>query len=175
MPRKNPLPDTEAAVGRRLERARKEALIPRAALAVKLGVSTNRLYSYEAGMAKLPWGVADRACQILDINPAWLAGRAETLGVYVEHQLPAASAEKKAAAPFTEIYDGFYRPESARAATDARAKVSRVMRDMEAAVERAAAAGAHPTETDRKKLLEIKAHVEQLLARIERVPKKEKR
>lgn len=83
VPRKNPLPEFDIALGRRLEAARKEALIPRAALAVQLGISTNRLYSYEAGKAKLPWSVGDAACRALDLNQTWLAtGQGEKKGFW---------------------------------------------------------------------------------------------
>jgi transcriptional regulator with XRE-family HTH domain len=109
VPRKNPLPETEIAIGRRLAQARKEALIPRAALAVRLGISSNRLYSYEEGLARLPWDVANRVCEILDIGQDWLAGR--LTGVYMFFiridlsDLPSEQIEK---APFSEVYERYF-------------------------------------------------------------------
>lgn len=72
MPRSNPLPNADREIGQRLAEARKELLIPRTAMAVKLGISTDRLISYEFGRVKLPWRVADEVVGIFKVSPLWL-------------------------------------------------------------------------------------------------------
>jgi DNA-binding XRE family transcriptional regulator len=72
MPRIEPLPARDIDIGRRLDKARRSMLIPRAALAGKVGISADRLVSYEFGRAKLPWGVGERICSVFRINPFWL-------------------------------------------------------------------------------------------------------
>ena len=122
MPRKNPLPPAEVAIGRRLLQARKEALIPRAALAVKLGISTDRLFSYETGRARLPWGIAERASKVLDIHPSILAG-AQHFGLYGKFDLSVISAEDREKAPFSDIYDRVFAPTAADCSARARDEV----------------------------------------------------
>lgn len=73
MPRVSPLPDRDREIGKRLASARKELLIPRTAMAVKVGISTDRLVSYEFGRVKLPWNVGHLLCFTFQINPVWLA------------------------------------------------------------------------------------------------------
>jgi hypothetical protein len=72
MPRAAPFDETERAIGDRLFQLRKELLIPRTACALKLGISTDRLISYEFGRAKLPWIVGERFCLLFGANALWL-------------------------------------------------------------------------------------------------------
>lgn len=41
-------------------------------MALKLGISTDRLISYEFGRVKLPWSVGHDVCVIFQVNPLWL-------------------------------------------------------------------------------------------------------
>lgn len=41
-------------------------------MALKVGISTDQLISYEFGRARLPWGVAKSICGTFGINPLWL-------------------------------------------------------------------------------------------------------
>lgn len=81
MPRTLPLSERDREIGRRITQARKELMVPRTAMALKLGISTDRLVSYEFGRVKLPWGVGEMLCTIFGINPLWLGtGRGTTWG-----------------------------------------------------------------------------------------------
>lgn len=45
----------------------------RTAVALKLGIGSERLASYETGRAPLPWIVGERFCELLFVGQTWLA------------------------------------------------------------------------------------------------------
>lgn len=72
VPRRNPVPEREKAIGRRLREARERHGLHRTALAVRLGIGTERLASYESGRAPVPWVVGERFCDALFVGQTWL-------------------------------------------------------------------------------------------------------
>jgi transcriptional regulator with XRE-family HTH domain len=70
---RRPLPAAEREIGARLRQWRSESLIPRAILARKIGVGSERLASYEAGRAPLRFGVFLALWKSVHLNPGWLA------------------------------------------------------------------------------------------------------
>ncbi len=60
-------------VADRLTSARKDALIPRAVLARRVGILPERLASYENARAPLLFGIGVLICKELDVRPRWLA------------------------------------------------------------------------------------------------------
>lgn len=74
MPRKNPVPDEETAICRRLHQFRRDVtLLSRAAFAKKLGEDVNRIASYEHGRVPLRFGLADKIGKAFNLNQVWLA------------------------------------------------------------------------------------------------------
>ena len=85
--------------------ARKDRLIGRTSLALGLGISTDRLFSYEKGRAKLPWLVGNKACEIMNISQAWLAGRTDERGIYIwDEKLDDLLDPDIGRLPFSEVY-----------------------------------------------------------------------
>ncbi|HWZ95535.1 MAG TPA: helix-turn-helix transcriptional regulator [Opitutaceae bacterium] len=110
VPRQNPVPEREKAIGQRLRDIRENCLAKRSALAVRIGVSSDRLSSYEHGRVPLPWIVGDRVCEVLNVSQAWLATGHGKLDHYipVTFSEPAKSAAQKGR--FSEIYDSCFVP-----------------------------------------------------------------
>lgn len=73
MPRINPVPETEKAIGRRLRELRTEAGISQAEFARRAGVDSRALGTYEHGRVPLPFYVFLRAHKQFRISPLWLA------------------------------------------------------------------------------------------------------
>ncbi len=73
MPRINPVPETEKAIGRRLREFRTESGISQAEFARRAGVDSRALGTYEHGRVQLPFYVFLRAHKQFNISPLWLA------------------------------------------------------------------------------------------------------
>ncbi len=73
MARKNPVPESERAVCRRLREVRKAARLSRVAFAEFIGIPVLRLASYEYGRVPVPYAVARAVCQRFDVSQRWLA------------------------------------------------------------------------------------------------------
>lgn len=102
VPRVNPVPEREKAIGARLREAREVAQLKRTTVALKAGISSDQLASYEFGRVVLPWGVGKKLCELLKINLHWLAlGEGSILQGYVTP--PEISASPRA--PFSEVHD----------------------------------------------------------------------
>jgi len=65
--------EREKAIGRRLRTFRESLTIPRTAFALKIGISGERLASYEAGRVPLRWDVFSVVAERYRLNPRWLA------------------------------------------------------------------------------------------------------
>ncbi len=70
------LPEQEIKIGQRLRFFRESRKIPRTAFALEIGLSSERLASYEGGRARLPWSVFEVISKKFRLNAFWLA-RAE--------------------------------------------------------------------------------------------------
>ena len=70
---KNPLPDTELAICRRLRLYRQRCGLPRRLFARELAVDSSVIIRIELGRMPLRYGIASRATQVFSINPLWLA------------------------------------------------------------------------------------------------------
>ncbi len=85
-------------------------MVPRTSMALKLGISTDRLISYEFGRVKLPWEVGHALCRTWNINPVWLAtGEGERTGgvIALDERLVAAIGPKPL---FAEVVDNILVP-----------------------------------------------------------------
>jgi transcriptional regulator with XRE-family HTH domain len=67
------LSETEKNIGKRLREFRESLKIPRTAFALVLGISSERLASYEAGRVPLRWDVFSAISKHFFLNPFWLA------------------------------------------------------------------------------------------------------
>lgn len=65
--------DREKQIGKRLRKFREALQIPRSKFAVTIGIGTERLASYEAGRARLRFGVFKAVYEKYRILPLWLA------------------------------------------------------------------------------------------------------
>jgi len=65
--------DREKLIGARLRAFRETLQIPRTKFAVTLGISSERLASYESGRAALPYEVFRSISKHYQLNPEWLA------------------------------------------------------------------------------------------------------
>lgn len=114
MARKNPVSDRDKAIGRRLREARDLALAKRTALALKIGVSSDQLSSYEHGRVPLPWLVGSDICELLDINQRWLAtGEGSPRHFFPLSPLEGADIQTLMRAPFSDIYDRVFKKQFA--------------------------------------------------------------
>jgi len=66
------LPEEEIAIGKRLRAFREDLKIPRTVFALDIGLTSERLASYEAGRARLPWNVFILISKKHRLNPFWL-------------------------------------------------------------------------------------------------------
>jgi DNA-binding XRE family transcriptional regulator len=172
MPRVTPLPTIETAIGQRLAQVRKEKMIHRTALALKIGISTDRLVSYELGRVKLPWGIGNRACEILEISQHWLAHGGSAYLAYVKitsQELSDADIERL---PFSEVYEKHFLPWLKPKSDDVLRDISRMFSDLEAAIEVAAVTDVRISQDQLNKLFEALDLVRQRLAWMLRGPKK---
>lgn len=107
MPRKNPLPQLEAAIGARLKQFREERLISQTQFAAELRISRAQLINYEEGISPLPWQVAERLVRAFGLNPRWLATGKVPMDFGRNAKLPRPSPEKfSVRAPFSSVYLG---------------------------------------------------------------------
>jgi transcriptional regulator with XRE-family HTH domain len=67
------LPQQEIEIGKRLRSFRERRRIPRTAFALEIGISSERLATYEAGRARLPYVTYAKIANRFRINPVWLA------------------------------------------------------------------------------------------------------
>ena len=73
MPRKNPVPETERAICRRLHQARRQRRLSRVALGEAIGVPTTRLQNYDYERVPVPYDVGRAVCELCNVNQRWLA------------------------------------------------------------------------------------------------------
>lgn len=107
MPRKNPVLEREKAIGRRLRELREKHLAKRTALALRLGISSDRLASYEFGRVPLPWGIGSRICELFNVSQAWLlTGEAPARSMYLQppEELKASASSRSL---FSEVCQKF--------------------------------------------------------------------
>jgi len=71
--RKNPVPESEIEVARRLREIRSAMKLSRVAFAEEIGINVLRLASYDQGRVPLPYAVGRMVCRKFSISPAWLA------------------------------------------------------------------------------------------------------
>ncbi len=84
MARKNPVPQREQEIGRRLRQFREAKKLSRVAFAREVGLDSTTFANYEFGRVPLPYEVAKRIGFKLNLNPVWLAEGFGPLEVYVE-------------------------------------------------------------------------------------------
>lgn len=74
MPRKNPVPEFQVAICRRLRRFRRDTTkLSRVAFAGELGIDGTQLANYEHARAPIRCGLFKRVYSKFGLNPAWLA------------------------------------------------------------------------------------------------------
>ncbi len=90
MPKKSGLVSPrEAAIGRRVQRAREQINWPQPAFASELDISRDRLASIEYARTPLRYSTGYRLCVVFEINPGWLAdGAGEMKPALVLPDLP---------------------------------------------------------------------------------------
>lgn len=69
---KHALPQEEIEIGKRLRVFREQLRMPRTVFALELGISGERLASYEAGRVRLPWRTFAIMAEKFPINIFWL-------------------------------------------------------------------------------------------------------
>ena len=105
MPRKNPVPERELAICRRLRDFREKTKLSQVAFAQEVELDSGRLASYEHGRVPLRYWVARKICYRFNICQRWLATGVEppvryyvAVHGYVEDEIPKHAL-------FSEIYD----------------------------------------------------------------------
>ncbi len=78
--------DQEKSIGRRLRQFRETLRITRTQFAISIGISSESMASYEAGRARLPFGVFLDMVGKYQLNPFWLAGN-DAMPMRVENLL----------------------------------------------------------------------------------------
>jgi transcriptional regulator with XRE-family HTH domain len=73
MPRKNPLPDEEIEIGRRVRMIRERRQMSRSSFAQEMAVDGSIIANIEHGRAPLRFELAMRICARWSVNPRWLA------------------------------------------------------------------------------------------------------
>lgn len=68
----------DAAIGRRIERARRAKGMTQAALAERVGVTQQMVYWYESGTCGFPVSLLEKLCRALDVSPRQLLGLTST-------------------------------------------------------------------------------------------------
>lgn len=103
MAQSSKLPSREIAVCRRIIEVRKLLGLEQEKLATSLGISRERLSSYENLRAPLRYELGNRLCAVLDLNQRWLAtGKLPQLRYM---NFPGLSESIPARTLFTEAYD----------------------------------------------------------------------
>lgn len=72
-PKRLPLPKKEKAIGRRLRAVREYLKLSQTNFSEQVGISRERLATYEEGRAPLPSDIGLRICRIFFLSEAWLA------------------------------------------------------------------------------------------------------
>ncbi len=103
MPRKNPVPERERQVAKRLRQIRKETRLSMVAFADAIGVDTGRYSRYEYGYVPLPYTVGDKICAHFNVPQERLADGGKSVPYYVKPhaELQNAISER---ATFLEAY-----------------------------------------------------------------------
>jgi transcriptional regulator with XRE-family HTH domain len=101
------IPQREKEIGARLRAFRESLQIPRSRFAVSIGFGSERIASYEAGRAPLPYGVFKAVSNRYHINAQWLSTGQGSPSAYAP--LDDANFEKKLSprALFSNTYDEF--------------------------------------------------------------------
>ena len=110
MPRKNPIPEGELQICRRIRNFRTSELgMSQAAAARKLGIDSTRLAAYEHGRVPIRFGFADRFCKKFNLSQLWLAeGKERPIG-YVRFD-PALKSSLNDAERFSAVWISKLRP-----------------------------------------------------------------
>jgi transcriptional regulator with XRE-family HTH domain len=98
--RQNPVPPTEAAIGRRVRELREATRLTRVAFAREIESGISALANYEAGRVPLPFDVAHRICTRFYFSYAWLA---EGKGDMRDYQ-PIVGKDVPSRSLFSEVY-----------------------------------------------------------------------
>ncbi len=110
MPRKNPVPEREKEIGKRLRSFRHLNLIGRADLAGQLDIGEPRLASYETGNVPVPFHIAQKLDYQFCLNYEWLAtGIGDPRECNVIGEETASRIPLKW--PFSKVYDEIITPE----------------------------------------------------------------
>jgi transcriptional regulator with XRE-family HTH domain len=73
MPRKNPVPETEVAIGRRVRELRLRTGLSQVRFAQELGIDSSALASYEHGRVPVKYAFVKRLCDRFHVSHRWLA------------------------------------------------------------------------------------------------------
>jgi transcriptional regulator with XRE-family HTH domain len=109
MPRKNPLPQREIEIGRRLKEARLSLRCPRTYLAQRVGVHRAVIVRLELGQMLLKYSLGQRLCNELNVSQAWLL---KGVG-FPKPRIPIAdelNSKIKPNMPFSKAFDRFIWP-----------------------------------------------------------------
>ena len=109
MARKNPIPEREIVICRRVRKFRLGKKLSRVALAEELGVGISRLSNYESGRVPLPYRFAATLCSAFDINQEWLADGVGPMHGWVMLD-PKLEADIRPRQLFTFIFDDLIKP-----------------------------------------------------------------
>lgn len=109
MPRINPVHSKDKAIGERLRELRVAHMAKRTSLALKIGISTDQLASYEFGRVPLPWGIGVKICELLNTSQSWLAtGEGDW-----DHFYPFPISDKDGdpiSGRFSEVFENHFKP-----------------------------------------------------------------
>ncbi|PXA04348.1 hypothetical protein DDZ13_07390 [Coraliomargarita sinensis] len=100
------LPDREEAICQRFREIRKYKQWTQTEFAKELGISRDRVASYEYARAPVKYYLGMIACMRADVSPRWLAdGSQPMFGYYDSPDEP--KEERYAHLPFSQVYDKF--------------------------------------------------------------------
>jgi len=108
--RKNPVPERERQIGKRLRGFRDILRLSRVVMADELKIGVSSLASYEAGRVPMPFDVAQRIAGAFRLSLEWLAeGNGEPVSEII--LTPELKSKVPARALFSEAYDRTIKPE----------------------------------------------------------------
>ena len=104
------LPEREIEIGKRLRQFREILKIPRTVFALEIGISGERMASYEGGRVRVPYQVAKAIGERFGLNLRWLADASGPPNAFIDIE-PELKMMVPGRMPFSEAYPRFLKAE----------------------------------------------------------------